>query len=83
MSSRRTREERPTLFGRILYNRRITRRIGRYTITYEHRSRHSTMGRFGGGWQWNLGIQIGPSSVILNLLVAILRISKQRKETAA
>lgn len=34
------------------------------------------MGRFGGGWNWELGVSIGRASVILNLLYGMVRISK-------
>lgn len=32
------------------------------------------MRRFGGGWNWKLGIDVGRSSVILNVLIGIIRI---------
>lgn len=31
------------------------------------------MGRFGGGWKWEVGIQVGSTTVIVNLLVAYVR----------
>ena len=37
------------------------------------------MGRFGGGWEWKLGVQVGGSTVILNLLVGTLRIDRKRR----
>jgi hypothetical protein len=33
------------------------------------------MGRFGGGWNWSLGIEIGGSTIILNLLFGAIRIT--------
>jgi hypothetical protein len=36
------------------------------------------LGRFGGGWSWNVGVQVGAGSVIINLLVASVRISRKR-----
>lgn len=33
------------------------------------RSRHAPMGRFGGGWQWAVGFQLGGGTLILRLLV--------------
>lgn len=36
-------------------------------------------GRFGGGWQYELGIQIGGSTVLLQCLVGSVAISKARK----
>lgn len=43
-------------------------------VTTEHRSRDALHGRFGGGWQWKLGVQSGDLSrrhghVIVSLLV--------------
>ncbi|MFT4471411.1 hypothetical protein ACMX2H_16025 [Arthrobacter sulfonylureivorans] len=58
------------------------------------RSPHESMGRFGGGWQWKLGIQAGTwtrkdgGTVIVSLLVREWRItyrpkgSMYRKEAA-
>lgn len=37
-------------------------------------------GRFGGGWQYKLGFQIGGTTVILNLLVATLSIRKAKPD---
>lgn len=53
--------------------------IGQYSFTYERRSKEGFMGRFGGGWQYKLGIDIGGSTVILNLLIASLRIGRIRE----
>lgn len=36
--------------------------------------RNSTMGRFGGGFQWNLGVHIGRYTVILELLFGSIKI---------
>ena len=37
------------------------------------------MGRFGGGWNWNLGIRIGGSSMILSLIWGSVTISKLQR----
>lgn len=37
------------------------------------------MGRFGGGWNWNLGIQIGGKTILLSLLFGTITISWWRK----
>lgn len=50
------------------------REVGRYKITYERRSRQNAMGRFGGGWDWKLGIQASKSEWIISLIVSSLRI---------
>lgn len=68
------------LTGKILYNTQWERQLGRYKFQYSHRSKENLMGRFGGGWNWNLGFQTSGSTLILNLLVASLRITKQDKE---
>ena len=47
---------------------------GTITITIEQRKRHTFGGRFGGGWNWELGLQIGARDIILNLLVLSIRI---------
>lgn len=49
--------------------------LGRVRITYEHRRKENAWGRFGGGWNWIVGAEIGGSTIIFNLLVASLRIS--------
>lgn len=49
------------------------------TAKLSHRPPTSRMGRFGGGWQWKVGVQAGRLSrkrgtVIVSLLVAELRL---------
>ncbi len=52
--------------------------IGPLLVTYDRRGRDAHMGRFGGGWQWALGFEASKNSVVLNLLVAIVRVSRRR-----
>lgn len=33
------------------------------------------MGRFGGGWNWKVGIQVGGKTVLISLLVAQLTLT--------
>jgi hypothetical protein len=82
MSSQLTTKEKLNhwLTGKILYNTQWEKQYGRYLFQYSHRSKENLMGRFGGGWNWNLGFQASGSTLILNLLVASLRITKQIKE---
>ena len=47
---------------------------------YEHRSPNNDWGRFGGGWQWEIGAKWGSTTVIFSLLISTLRISKIKKE---
>ncbi len=63
------------MFGDIRYIFRKEWRVGRLKTSIEWRSAKNPMGRFGGGWQWELGIQVGRTSVIVNLLVLSVRIS--------
>ena len=35
----------------------------------------SGMGRFGGGYNWMLGFEIGGSSIVINLLIGQIRIN--------
>lgn len=37
--------------------------------------------RFGGGWKYALGIEIGGSSIIINLLFGMIRIDPRRVKT--
>lgn len=53
--------------------------LGRLKITAKMNSRKSPMGRFGGGWDWELGVQVSRRSVLFNLLVMIVRFSWERK----
>lgn len=46
-------------------------------ITYTHRP-SSGLGRFGGGWNWKVGTQVGVRTLILSLLVAELRIEREK-----
>jgi hypothetical protein len=49
--------------------------VGRLKIRYERRFASNLWGRFGGGWQWKLGLQASRSTIIFNLLVATLTVS--------
>lgn len=50
--------------------------VGRWFFKYERRRKDNAMGRFGGGWQWELGFKAGKGSIILNLLIASFRIDR-------
>ena len=47
---------------------RRTWRIRRLEVTYSRRSKENLWGRFGGGWNWKLGVSIGRTTVIVDLL---------------
>lgn len=51
-------------------------RIGKYKMAYHWKSKNCLWGRFGGGWNWKLGIQVGGSTVIVDLLTFSLRFAK-------
>jgi len=42
-------------------------------VKWSHRPKDALWGRFGGGWNWKLGFQIGSTTLIVSLLVAELR----------
>ena len=56
-----------------------TWKMSRYVILFEWRKASSPLGRFGGGWDWAVGVQVGKRTVIFNLLVASLKISRFKK----
>ena len=43
------------------------------------RKSSSSMGRFGGGWNWELGFELGGHTLILNLLVLYIVVSIEKK----
>lgn len=59
----------------------IKRRLGRIEVTFKWRSKSNFMGRFGGGWNWVLGLQIGGKTLIINILVCSVRIAWTTKTT--
>lgn len=66
--------------NRALPTREIRREwnVGRFQIVFHWQSSKNLWGRFGGGWNWELGFQIGGSTVIVNLLICSLRFSRRR-----
>jgi len=50
-------------------------RLGRMEINFNWRSKNNLWGRFGGGWNWHIGIQGGGSCWMVFLLVCSLRFS--------
>lgn len=43
-------------------------------IKYTRKPKAAYMGRFGGGWNWKLGVQVGGRTVIISLLVCDIRV---------
>jgi len=58
-------------------------RIGRFEVRYNWRSKKNLWGRFGGGWNWQLGIQIARTCIILNCLIFMLRFYWRRPKEEA
>ena len=55
-------------------------KIGRIKIQVEWRKKSNFWGRFGGGWNWHVGIQAGGRSIIISLLVLMIYISIHREQ---
>lgn len=56
--------------------------FGRWKVHVRWRRGDGIMGRFGGGWQWELGVQVGGSTVLFNLVflsVSICRLPKPKE----
>lgn len=53
----------------------ISFKLGRLKIRASYRSSKSFMGRFGGGWNWKLAIQIGGTVIYLALILVEITIS--------
>lgn len=58
-----------------------TARIGSIILEYEHRSPKCFWGRFGGGWNWELGIQAASGCIIFRLLtfsISVIRVREKK-----
>ncbi len=57
--------------------------LGNFETTFQWKSSKELMGRFGGGWNWKVGFQIGSTTIIFNVLVFTIRmhyVSKRERE---
>jgi len=54
--------------------------VGGRKVLIQWRDPQNPLGRFGGGWQYEAGIQIGGSTVIVNLGVFSVRIDRRRRK---
>ena len=54
-------------------------KFGRLKITFQWRNKDNLFGRFGGGWNWELGFQLGMNTLIINLLVCCIRFDIKKK----
>ena len=66
----------PITLGR--YKKSVVYRGMQYSVRYSRRSADSPMGRFGGGWNWNVGVKVGGSTLMFSLLVAELSFSRRK-----
>ena len=53
-------------------------RVGSVEVRFQQRRRSNLWGRFGGGWDWKLGAQLGPPTLILFLFVMSITIARLR-----
>jgi hypothetical protein len=56
------------------------RRSG-WRVAWVNRGPNAYMGRFGGGWKWCLGVEVGSTTVLLNLIWGYLRIDRRNRVT--
>ncbi len=54
--------------------------LPRLNIAIEWRRKCPLWGRFGGGWNWKIGISIGGRTIIINVLLFTIRISMKLKK---
>ena len=52
---------------------------GRWSVVVQWRSSKSFWGRFGGGWQWELGFQAARGTIIFNLLIFSITVNRKSK----
>lgn len=55
--------------------------VGPLFVEFLWRSKRNLWGRFGGGWNWIVGVEIGRTTVICNLLVFSLRFKWKHRAT--
>jgi len=56
-----------------------TWKFGRLNIRTRN-GKSDLWGRFGGGWNWKVGVQVGGRTVIFNLLTFSLSVSWEKKD---
>lgn len=57
----------------------LTKTLWRTRIRFSWRSRKNLWGRFGGGWNWKLGFQMGDTTLIISLLIFSISIAIVKK----
>lgn len=63
----------------MIYLVKFKKYFKKLNIIFYWRSKYRPWGRFGGGWNFNLGIEIGSSTIILNLIWFFIRFNIERK----
>ena len=58
----------------------FSRTIGSLKIEFEWRSSKNLWGRFGGGWNWKLGFQLGGSTLIISLLICSITFNLKQRD---
>lgn len=53
----------------------VKRQVGRLRMKFEWRRVHKCWGRFGGGWNWKVGVQVGGRTILIELLVCSVSLS--------
>jgi hypothetical protein len=53
---------------------KVRRLLGPIGVELHWQAKSNLWGRFGGGWDWELGFQAGESTIILNLLIFSVRL---------
>lgn len=56
-------------------------RVKRIEVGFSIRSSKCPFGRFGAGWNWKLGIQIGGRTILISLIIAELMLSIKKGES--
>ena len=54
----------------------LKKEIKGWTFSFRWRAKSNLWGRFGGGWNWELGFQASSRTIIFMLLICTVRISR-------
>lgn len=50
-----------------------------WSVKFSFRSSKNLWGRFGGGWNWKVGIQAGGTTIVFSLLICEVVINKRQR----
>lgn len=53
--------------------------VGPVRLRYSRRTADETWGRFGGGWQWKIGVQASKRTAVVSLLVCEVVIQRHQR----